>query len=118
MKPLGKLASCRTDAGPAGLVCAAAGALVRPSPSAPASLPKCRRENLPSIDAPRGVCLVRHRAELWPGRLVWIDLIGGNPVDLEFDHDRRLTIDDADAAEIFRAHRQIHDHIHGVIETD
>src|SRR5882757_11010989 len=100
MKPLGKLAACGTDTGLARFVCAAAGAAVMPSPNAPANLPKCRRENLPSIDALRGVGLVRHRAELRPGCLIRIDLIGRNPVDLKFDHDRRFAIDDADAAEI------------------
>jgi len=36
-------------------------------------------------------------------RSVGIDLIGGNPVDLEFDDIRRFPIVETDAAEIFRA---------------
>ena len=34
--------------------------------------------------------------------LVRIDLIGGNPVDLEFDPDRRFGIDESDAPKILK----------------
>src|SRR6266478_9570074 len=108
MKPLGKLAGvAEAGAGLAGLTCDSAGAVIIPKPESPASLPKWRRDNLPSIDVPRDIRSVRHRTLHHPGGLLRIDLIGGNPVDLEFDHDRRFPIDDADAAEIFRPHRQI-----------
>ena len=33
-----------------------------------------------------------------------IDLIDGNPVDLEFDHNGRFSVDESDALEILGAH--------------
>ncbi len=47
-----------------------------------------------------------------------IDLIGGNPVDLEFDRVGRLAVDESDALKIFRAHRQVDDHVHRIVEAD
>jgi hypothetical protein len=41
-----------------------------------------------------------------------------NPVDLEFDHFRGFAVDHADAAEPFGAHRQVDDHVHGIVIAD
>src|SRR5438552_2565049 len=108
MKPLGKLAGVAEAAtGLTGLTCDSAGVVIIPRPESPASLLKCRRENLPSIDVSRDLRSVRHRTLQHPGGLVRIDLIGGNPVDLEFDHDRRFPIDDADPDRDLRADFEI-----------
>jgi len=58
----------------------------------PASFAKSQPENLPCIGFPPQI---RRR----------IELISGNPVDLEFDCGRRFGIDEAHALEFLRAHR-------------
>src|SRR5262249_25734412 len=95
-----------------------AGLAAMPRPRNPASLPKCRRESLSRIDVPRNLYFVRRRALQHFVGLEWIDLIDRNPVYLEFHHNRRLAVNNADAPEIFRAHREIDDHVHGIVEAD
>src|SRR6516165_1871185 len=112
MNPLGKLAGlCGAVVGAVWLSSATAGPPAIPRPRSPASLPKCRRENLPRIDVPRDACFVRRRALPRLAGLVRIDLIGGDPVDFKLHHDRRLAVDNADASEIFRAHGEIDNHV-------
>src|SRR5580700_3505303 len=114
-KPAGNLAG--SGAAMVLLSCAVAGPNM-PRPARPASLAKFLRENLPAIVVPRQACLDRRRALLRLVRLIWIELIGGNAVDLELHHPRRFAIDNTDAAEPFRAHGEVDDHVHGIIETD
>ena len=39
-------------------------------------------------------------------------------IDLEFYHGRGLRADEADAHEKLRTHREVDDHVHGIIEAD
>ena len=52
-----------------------------------------------------------------PRSVLPIDLIGGNPVDLECDRSRGPRVDAAYALEILRAHREVHNHVHRKFET-
>src|SRR5712664_1065734 len=50
--------------------------------------------------------------------LIGINLISGNPVDFERDGIGRLAIDESDALEVLRAHCEVHDHVHGIVEAN